>query len=329
MIVNLLLLTSLVMLSPARALLSAKTSGPRALSAAAANSCTQTKPTGKTEERNTITWTHSVDGVKIEVRIDGKVEFTDDYTDIQSVSTDGSFLAIDERGGTTRKLLVKQDAGGRLKRSFSIDGRSREFDAQASAWLKEFLLMATREGGLDAEARVQKILRQRGAQGVLDEISLLKTDYARRIYFDWLIKNGNLGRDVLQRSLRQAAREITSDYELKMFLVGHTEAFLRDDALVPVFFEATKKIGSDYERGRVLSAALKNSLNNRALSLMLESAVGITSDYEKAKFLIEAAPLYLDDKGLRARYLETIRSISSDYERGRVLSVVAKRTPLD
>jgi hypothetical protein len=329
MIVNLLLLTSLVMLSPVRALLSSTTNLSQALCATAEDPATQTKPTAKTEERNTTIWTHSVDGVKIELRMDGKVEFTDDYADIKSVSEDGLFQAVDERGGMTRKLRVMQDVDGRLKRSYWVDGRGREFDAQARAWLREFLLMATREGGLDAEARAQRILQQRGAQGLLDEISLLKTDYARRIYFDWLMKKGNPGHDSLQKALRQAAREIASDYELKMFLVGHTEAFLRDGALVPVFFEATRRIKSDYEHGLVLAAVLENSPGNDALAGLLESARSISSDYEKAKLMIAAAPHYLDDKRLRPAYLELVRTISSDYERGRVLTFVSKRTPLN
>jgi hypothetical protein len=263
--------------------------------------------------------------VKVEVKIEGEVAFTDDYKDIENVSEDGSFLATDERGGSVRRLSVTRDADGQLRRKYSVDGRKREFDADAKVWLSEFLLMIVREGGMDAKARVRRILQQRGARGVLDEISFIKTDYARRVYFDALIKEGHLDAATLESVLRQAARQISGDYEKAVFLIDYADKYLGTDAAMPVFFEATKKIGSDYEHHRVLSAAVKARPSRRALARMLESAAVIGSDYEKASFLIEAASLYMDDAGLRSAFLQTVNSIGSDYERGRVLAAVSKK----
>ncbi|HYY56575.1 MAG TPA: hypothetical protein VE842_04530 [Pyrinomonadaceae bacterium] len=282
----------------------------------------------KREGHTTSVWSHSHDGVKVEVRIEGEVDFTDDYTDIRSVSEDGSFQATDERGGSARRLSVTLDADGQLRRKYSVDGRKREFDAEARRWLSEFLLTVVREGGMDAKVRVRRLLEQRGARGVLYEISFIKTDYARRIYFDALISEGHLDAATLESVLRQAARQISGDYELAVFLIEHADRYLGTDATMPVFFEATKKIGSDYEHHRVLSAAVKAQPSRRALARMLESAAVIGSDYEKASFLIEAASLYMDDAGLRSAFLQTVNSIGSDYERGRVLAAVSKKLQL-
>jgi hypothetical protein len=282
----------------------------------------------KKGERDTWVWSHRDDGVLTEARVEGKVVFTDDYTDVLSVSEDGLFLATDERGGEARKLRVMQGADGSMQRTYYLNGRKHEFDADAKAWLSRFLLLALREGGLNAKARVQRLLRERGARGVLDEISLIKTDYARRIYFSTLIEEGKLDGATLNDALRQAARQLSSDYERATFLIETADRYLSTGELIAVLFETTGKIESDYERHRVLSSVLRKQPDSRVLGPMLEAAKTIGSDYEKASFLIEAAPLYLSDAGLRSAFMRTVNTISSDYERGRVLSFVSKRTQL-
>jgi hypothetical protein len=281
--------------------------------------------TKRVEERSTWVWSHKDNGVLMEIRVEGKVAFTDDYTDIKSISEDGLFQARDERSGVARKLRIVRGANGEPERSYFVNGRKRELDAEGRAWIAKFLIEAVRGSGLDAQARVMRILQERGARAVLDEISLIKGDYAKRLYFETLIKEGGLSGDNLESSLRQAAREIASDYELAVFLIESKDKYLATDKLIPVFFEATRKIGSDYERHRVLSAVLEKQRDRRVLAPMLESAAAISSDYEKASFLIEAAPLYMAEAGLRSAFMQAVNSISSEYERGRVLSVVAKR----
>jgi abortive infection bacteriophage resistance protein len=58
--------------------------------------------------------------------------------------------------------------------------------------------------------------------------------------------------------------------------------------------------------------------------LLLDSAAEFTSDYEKATFLIEVSNVYTGDTRLRSAFLKAVETIRSDYERGRVLSVLLK-----
>lgn len=324
MVINVFISAVMLLLSQGSPVVrSAKVAGP---TGALMNSSSMQESAKRGEERSTWVWSHRDDGVLVEMRVEGKVGFTEDYTDINSISEDGLFQARDERAGVVRKLRVVRGADGGPERSYFVNGRKRELDAEGRAWLTKFLLEAVRTSGLDAKARVRRILQDRGARGVLDEISLIKGDYAKRIYFETLVKEGGLSGGDLESALRQAARQISSDYELAVFLIASTDRYLGADKLIPIFFEATRKIGSDYEHHRVLTAVLKSQPGRQVLSPMLESAASISSDYEKASFLIEAASLYLADANLRSAFLQTVNSISSDYERGRVLSVVAKKT---
>lgn len=330
MIINILAATVLLLFSQDGAMNGSfvMTESANTLLRGAATVRARATQTPKSESRTASVWSHSEHGVKVEVRAEGKVEFMDDYTDVRSISEDGLFQVIDERGGEARKLRITRGADGGLRRTFAVNGDTREFDAAARAWLARILHEAARQGALDAEARARRIFQRQGTDGVLEEIPRLRSDYARRVYFETLVKEGNLEMAALENVLRKASKQITSDFETARFLIEFARAYLGRRSLIAPFFAATRRITSDYEHARVLFAVLTNSPNNEVLAGLLESARHITSDYEKARFLIEAAPLYLEHKGLRAAYLETIRSITSDYERGRVLTFVSKRTPL-
>jgi hypothetical protein len=80
----------------------------------------------------------------------------------------------------------------------------------------------------------------------------------------------------------------------------------------------------------VLSALLKRrGLGHEVMGRLLESAARISSDYEKATLLLEASGAYGGDARLRDRFLRTVETIKSDYERGRVLSAMLKNKQMD
>ena len=60
------------------------------------------------------------------------------------------------------------------------------------------------------------------------------------------------------------------------------------------------------------------------LRLLLDSATEMSSDYEKATLLVEVSNAYTGDSRLKSAFLKAVETIKSDYERGRVLSVLLK-----
>lgn len=279
-------------------------------------------------EHNNWTWNHSDDGRKIEVKVENKVEFNDDYSDVAAIPSDGALRIIDTRDASqSRRLTITRGASGELQRDYTFNGARRDFDAAAREWLRATLLLAARQGGLDARNRVRRILARGGTRAVAEEITHIEGDYARRIYFDEFLKIENLRDDDLRAAITNASRSITSDYERAQLLMNTAGVYLPKGSLVPAYFEALGRIGSDYEHRRVLSVAIKRTdLSREALLAMAQSAAAIGSDYEKATFLIEAANRYQSDELLRAAFLSAMRSIGSDYERGRVQTRLAKLT---
>ena len=103
----------------------------------------------KISERNEQwTWQWRENNVSLEMKLRGRVEFNDDYTDVVSISPGGSLRIKDERGGKTRSIEITPSGDGSLNRSYSVNGEARPYDREAQEYLARFLNEATRQAGL-------------------------------------------------------------------------------------------------------------------------------------------------------------------------------------
>jgi hypothetical protein len=278
------------------------------------------------EQINVWNWTNDDNGRKIEVKIENKVEFNNDYSDVSAIPSDGALKIVDTRDpASARRLVVTRGATGELQRDYTLNGSRHEFDAAAREWLRQTLLLAARQGGMDARNRVRRILARGGAKAVAEEITHVEGDYARRIYFDEFLKIDKLSDEERRAAITNASRSIKSDYERAQLLVDTAGVYLPQGTLAPAYFEALSRIGSDYEHRKVLSVAVKRTdLSREALSALAQSAAAIGSDYEKATFLSEAASRHQADERLRAAFFAATNSIGSDYEHRKVLNAALR-----
>jgi hypothetical protein len=278
---------------------------------------------------NQWTWKWTDNGISLEMKAQGKVEFNEDYTDVVRISPGGSLRIKDERGGATRQIEITPSSNGGLDRAYSVRGQARPYDDEARAWLSRILTDATRQAGLDAGPRARKILSQRGPGGLLDEVSQLHSDYVKKLYLEELIKSGALDAQTTRRLLTQVAREMSSDYEKAVTLIQVSETPLGRDDWHTAYIEATRSIHSDYERKRALTALLnRGDLSREAVLLAIKSASEISSDYEKVETLIKVSQNPPGKDGWRAAYIEATRSIQSDYEHARALSALINKGEL-
>jgi hypothetical protein len=316
----------------------------------------------KTRDENiSVTrWEHSDTeiGLKRRLEMRGKAEFTDDYTDVKDVSAGGWVIIEEHRDRESYRYEVRRDPAGQLTRAFYVNGTARPLDDSGKTWLAKFVLDAVRQGAIDAEKRVRTLLSQRGVPGVLAEIEQINGDYARRIYYQHLLKQANLDSNALRDALRQMARDISSDYEQAQLLMTVAPMLAGKESVIQPFFDAVATIKSDYERSRVIKSVVKDTPSGallvlaasatktissdyerrgvltavvraknpseEVLRLLLESATEMSSDYEKATFLIEVSNAYTGDTRLKNAFLKAVETIKSDYERGRVLSTLLK-----
>jgi beta-lactamase regulating signal transducer with metallopeptidase domain len=283
------------------------------------------------QSHGTYSWSNN--GQKLEVRYDGEVEFTDDDTDVKSL-TPGGLLRIRD-GGMMTSLLgghtieFRADGSGNLTRRFWAGSSERPFEPEGRKWLASVLPQFIRQSGIGAPARVARILKQKGPSGVLAEISLIEGSWSKRRYFSELLKTATLDAATTRQVLVQAGREMDSDFELASFLIDNADKLLMDDATRQSYFDASRSIDSDFEMRRVFSAALKRGpVPPAVLVSMLNASHNIDSDFEQASLLIDVARLQPLDNTTRPAFFSALDTVQSDFEHRRVLSTLAGRTDL-
>lgn len=262
----------------------------------------------------------------VSLTAEGRFTFIEDFTDIATVSRGGEAVIEVDYGDHERRVELRPGADGGVERVYKVDGAVRPFDADARAWLAETLTFLLRQTGVAAEERAGWILSRRGIAGLLEEITHLGGDYARRLYYQVAIGSGRLDAAGFERVVTQAGRDIDSDYELAELLIAVAAARPLTPELQAGFVAAARTIASDYETRRVLGAALSSpGLSAEVAAAMLQVAADIGSDYELAELLIginRARPI---DDAVRPAFFAAANTLQSDYEHRRVLAAVVPR----
>lgn len=158
----------------------------------------------------------------------------------------------------------------------------------------------------------------------IDGVNTIHSDYERGRALSALLKKGELSKGNVMFAIKSAGN-IKSGYERAQLLIKIANGFDLDQAAQTAYLDAVASISSDYEKGRVLAAFLKKEPGKETLLFALKSASTISGDYEKAQLLIKIANGFSLDQAAQTVYLDTVGSIHSDYEKGRVLSALLKK----
>jgi beta-lactamase regulating signal transducer with metallopeptidase domain len=229
-------------------------------------------------------------GERFRLRMDGDIAFTPREDDIARMADDATFSLLQTRGGTTRELVIDPAANG-ARRAYRVNGVARPFDAEAKAWLATAIPEIHRLTGIDADARIRRMLAAGGVPRVLAEIGLLRTDYGR-------------------------GRYITALSRLATF----------DDAQMAAAIAAAAKIGSDYEQRHAMAALLGQARISPAnQAALLAAAGGIDSDFERSEWLIAAAGKLPVDSAGAAAWQAALLASDNDFERRRALQALIER----
>ena len=264
------------------------------------------------------------DGLRFDASYEGTATISDDDRDVIAIS-EGGYLSITEiRGGIATRIELRATPAGGIERRFIVDSSEREYEPEGRRWLAERLPAFLRRTAFAANARVERILESGGVEAVLTEISRIGSDHSRRVYYMELSEQADLTSTELSRTLDQAAREIGSDYELRVFLelVGYRA--VTDLATRDAYFNALSSVGSDFETRRALTAALTGGeLEPEALTAAIRASSRIGSDFELATLLVRLASNERLEGEVRAAYVAVMETIGSDFERSRARRALA------
>jgi beta-lactamase regulating signal transducer with metallopeptidase domain len=252
------------------------------------------------------------------ITIDGLVEFTDDDSDVKSLSPDGSFRIEDGGLLTKRAYRVQADGAGNLTRSYSVGWSTKPMDDEGRAWLARTLPQMIRDSGIGAGPRVARFLRQGGPQAVLSEIGRIHSDGSKRVYLEQLFSQTTLETPELKDAAR-LIRGISSDGDKSQVIIAVDMNYFSAD-LRSFLFDAAESISSDGDKRRALSDIVKKDGENlETLASAARVARHISSDGDKAEVLIGMADPYRPGGGVDMTYFDAANSIASDGDHARVL----------
>jgi hypothetical protein len=262
---------------------------------------------------------------RLDVTLHGSITFTDDLSDVASLS-DGGWLKIRDRSALVPHTVEVHGSRGRLSHEYYVAGLSRPWGPEAQQFLASKIVLLVRQFGIGAEERVKTILERKGVNGVMEEIGLLTGDYARRLYFVALLDAAKLDARSVVPILQQVSERMRSDYDRRQVLERAAIRVTLEEPATSAYVEAVGRMKSSYDKRVVLTHLVEHTtLSADAKRSVLEAIPGIHSDYDRRQVLTAYLSRYGVETGLREPFGAAVRSIQSNYDRRQVLTEVARK----
>ena len=273
------------------------------------------------------------DGCESEIRVDGEIGFTADFTGVRTVSGGGVLRVKEKTDEYRRAVEYVSGPGGTARRTFRRDGDVAEPTAAEEAWIRERLVTVLRRTGIAAGRRTAWILARSGPDGVLAEIERIASDRVAGLYVDALLARAGLDDGELRRLLAVAGKQIGSDGQLSETLIRIVRRY-PDGVAGPAreaFREAAATVGSDGSMGRLVGTmvALPEAEADMVELALEVAASGIGSDGEMARFLRRTVERHgaLVTGAVREDFGEAAATVGSDGSLGGVVREMVAAGP--
>jgi hypothetical protein len=266
-------------------------------------------------------------GTRFDVTLDGTITFTDDLTDVQTLSDGGSFTMRDWTSLVPHTVEIKS-VGGRISREYFVGGVSRGWSDEGRRFLATQLPLLVRHSGLGADARVKSIFAKKGVGGVLEEIDLLGSDYARRLYFVALLDTAHLDSSGVVPVFQRVGQRMTSDYDRRQVLEHVASRVKLDQRGASAYVQAMAAMKSDYDQRLALNA-LTNSGAGLDGDAAFQAVSHMKSSYDKRMVLTEIIQRGNLSTETRRALLKSVAEMQSDYDRRQVLAAYVQKLAVD
>ena len=276
-------------------------------------------------ERTRIRW--EVDGCRVDVQIDGEIEFAADDSDVSHMEP-GALFEIEERvGRDRRRVRYEGESGGRIERRYWVDGEEVAFGADAEAWMATILPELFRNTTLNAPARVRRMVAEGGPERVFREVRNIHSDHVAGRYLELLMEETPLT-EGQYASVIDVAGGLDSDHSTAELLLGVVARAGMRPAFQNPLLQAASTIDSDHQRTRVLQALLQSPLTPGQLNAVIRSAASIESDHQLSMILTAVAETGRLNDMDRSAFLDAIGTIDSDHQHAVVVNAFLDAGPL-
>ena len=294
----------------------------------------------------------------LRVRGEGDIDLEPDGSGVAALSARSSLDVRMTRDGTDRRAVFTS-TDGTIERQFFLEGEEQPWSPAADRFVTEVMPIVLRETGINFEERVAWLLQNRGQNGLLDEIELIHSDFAQRLYtveyakaatiepadFDRLMRiaNDNMSSDFDLRTtlsevhdeelptgeqfvaLLGAGTSLSSDFDARTLLEHVGSRMPNDPDATTAYLDVVRTISSDFDMRLALSpivtrVELADELVARAIDVAGDA---ISSDFDLRTLLAEAAPRVGASDALARAYTSAASSISSDFDHREALTALA------
>lgn len=279
----------------------------------------------KSGKRPSWTVRYTRDDCSLELRAEGKFAMRPDLSDLESLAPGGWFRVEERIGTSSRRVEIRRAGSGSLEHTYWVNGDRIDYNEDARAWLARTLLAVERRTAFAASTRVPQLYGRSGVRGVLSEIALMPSAYAKSRYYGSLLEVGvELDANVLNTVVRQVSTDLTSsDYYMSEVLGKFALQSAANESTWRAFAEAAGRMKSDHYKAQTLGKVLNHGpLSTETVAILLRSASGIGSDHYLTELLKSVAGKYALDSRTAPFYLDALRKVESDHYRGQLLQAI-------
>ena len=300
----------------------------------------------------------------VRVRIDGDVDLEPDGSGVAALSSRGSLEVIVTRNGADRRIRFFTSIDGEILRTFFVDGDEQPWGPEADRLVTEVMPIVLRETALNVEERVRWLLANRGHTAVLDEIELINSDFAHRVYTVEFARAATIAPADFDRLMGAIRDNMSSDFDARTTLAAVFDEEMPTGPQFAALLEAGETISSDFDARTLLEhvgrrmpstpeaagayVALARTISSDfdmrlALHPLLTSADSpdelvaaamelagseISSDFDLRTLLAEGARRVGPSDAIARAYTSATGSIGSDFDQREALSALARGAEL-
>ena len=237
----------------------------------------------------------------------------------------GTHLTVENDKLYNVASLFRRD--GTVERQFFVEGEEQEWGAEANRFVAEVMPIVLRETAINVDERIAWLIETQGHAGLLDEIELIQSDFAQRVYTVRYAQKESIATQDFERLMKLTADHMSSDFDVRTTLIETFDAEMPTGASLDALLAAGQMISSDFDVRMVLDH-IGPSLPStpEGTTAYLDLARTISSDFDMRLVLQALLTRTNADDDLVARAFDVAGSeISSDFDLRVVLSEAAGR----
>jgi hypothetical protein len=266
------------------------------------------------------------DNYSLRVKGDGDVDLEPDGSGVTALDRGGSLDLSMRLDGVDRRVLFT-NPDGTLERQFFVEDDEQPWGTEADRFVAEVMPIVLRETAIDADERVAWLVANRGHAGLLDEIALIQSDFAQRVYTVEYAQTAEIAAADFERLMTLTADNMSSDFDVRTTLIEVFDAQMPVGTAFAALLEAGETISSDFDARTVLEhVGSSMPPSPEAAASYLDLAATISSDFD---LRLALQPLLthaeVDDEIVARAIAVAGNEISSDFDLRTVLTEAAHR----